>query len=104
MTKAPATITYASMMSRETVRIALMTAALNDLEVKLGDILYAYVPEFGKDIGKTAVIVRALYCLKLAGAAFRCHFARCIWSQFWGHIKFGGITAINGLSALFGNL
>ena len=59
-----------------------MMAALNDLEVKSGDILNAYVqapvtekvwttlgPEFSKDAGKTAVIVRALYGLKSAGAA-----------------------------------
>ena len=36
MTKAPATITYVSVVLRETVRIALMIAALNDLEVKSG--------------------------------------------------------------------
>ena len=34
---------YASVMSREIVKIALMIAALNDLEVKLGKILNAYV-------------------------------------------------------------
>ena len=34
MTEAPATITFASIVSRETVRIALMIMALNDLEVK----------------------------------------------------------------------
>ena len=64
-------------MSRETARIALMIAALNDLEVKLHDILNAYIqapvtekegtivgPEFGKDAEETAVIVRALYGLK----------------------------------------
>ena len=39
MTKALTTITYASIVLRETVRIALMFATLNDLEVKLGDIL-----------------------------------------------------------------
>ena len=33
MSKAPATITHASVMSIETFRIALMIAALNDLEV-----------------------------------------------------------------------
>ncbi len=33
MTKAPATITYASVASRETVCIALLMAALNDLNV-----------------------------------------------------------------------
>ena len=37
-------------------------------------------PEFGKDAGKTAVIFRALYGLKSAGAAFRSHLARCMES------------------------
>ena len=41
MTKAPATITYANVVSRRTVKMALMMAALNNLEVKLGDILNA---------------------------------------------------------------
>ncbi len=85
-TKAPATITYASVDSCETVRIALLMAALNDLEVKVGDVLNAYITalitekvwtvlglEFGCDAGKTAVIVCALYGLKSAGAAFRAH-------------------------------
>ncbi len=87
-TGAPATITYASFVSRETVRIALMLAALNDLQVKAGDVLNAYItapvkekvwtvlgPEFGPDAGKNAIIVRALYGLKSAGAAFRAHLA-----------------------------
>ena len=39
MTKAPASITYASEVSRETVRIALMIATLKDLQVKSGNIL-----------------------------------------------------------------
>ena len=77
MTKAPATITYASIVSRETVRIALMIATHNDLEIKLGDILNAYVqapvtekvwttlgPEFSKDVGMNAVIIRVLYDLQ----------------------------------------
>ncbi len=72
-TEAPATITYASIVSRETVHIALLMAALNDLEVKIGDVLSAYItapvtekvwtvlgPEFGNNAGKTAIIVRAL--------------------------------------------
>ena len=37
MTKAPSTITYACAVSRETVRISLIIATLNDLEVKSGD-------------------------------------------------------------------
>ena len=89
MTKALVNITYASVVSRETVRIALMIVALNDLEVKSGNILNAYVQtsvteqvwttlgtDFGKDARKTAVTVRALYGLKSAGAAFRSHLAR----------------------------
>ena len=64
-TKAPATITYASMVSRETVSLALTIASLNDLEVKVGDVLNTYItapvkekvwtvlgPEFGHDTGK----------------------------------------------------
>ena len=94
MTKALTTITYASVVSRETVRIALMIAGLNDLEVKSGNILNAYIQapvtekvwttlglEFGKDAKKTAVIVRALYGIKSAEAAFRSHFARCMESM-----------------------
>lgn len=90
-TEAPATTTYASVVSRETVRLALTIAALNDLEVKVGDVLNAYItapitekvwtvlgPEFGPDQGRSAVIVRALYGLKSAGAAFRAHLASCM--------------------------
>ena len=88
MTEAPPTITYASIVSQETVRLALTIAALNDLEVKVDDVLNAYItapitekvwttlgPEFGPDAGNTAIIVRALYGLKSAGAAFRAHLA-----------------------------
>ena len=38
MTTASAAVTYASFVSRETVGIALTLAALNDLEVKCGDV------------------------------------------------------------------
>ncbi len=88
MTKAPATITYASVVSCETVRITLLMAVLNDLNVKVGDILNAYItapitekvwtvlrPEFGIDAGKSAIIVCTLYGLKSAGAAFCLHLA-----------------------------
>ena len=43
MTKALATVTYFGIVSRKTVRIALMISALNDLEAKLDTILNAYV-------------------------------------------------------------
>jgi hypothetical protein len=87
-TEAPMTITYASVVSHETVCIALLMATLNDLEVKIGNVVNAYItapvtkkvwtvlgPEFGSDAGKSAVIVRILYGLKSAGAAFFTHLA-----------------------------
>ncbi len=45
MTEAPATLTYTSVVSRESVRIALTMVALNDLEVKATDIKNAYLIE-----------------------------------------------------------
>jgi hypothetical protein len=43
MTKASATITYASIVSCETVCNALLMPALSDLNVKVGDVLNAYI-------------------------------------------------------------
>ena len=69
-TEKPATITYASVVSRETLQIALLLAGLMELEVKTADIENAYItapntekiytvlgPEFGADAGKIAFIV-----------------------------------------------
>ena len=63
-----------SAVSRESVRIALAIAALNQLDVKSSDVENEFLtaptkekvytilrPEFGIDEGKKAVIVRALY-------------------------------------------
>jgi hypothetical protein len=92
-TDTPYTITYASVVSRE---FALILAALNDLDVKMADIENAYLtapiteknwtvldPEFGDDAGKRALIVRALYGLKSAGADFRNHLAECMKHLGW---------------------
>jgi hypothetical protein len=91
MTEAPAVMTYSSVVSRESVRIALTLATLNDLQVKASDVMNAYLtapceeeiwtilgPEFGGDAGKKALIVRALYSLKSAGASFGGHLADCM--------------------------
>ena len=43
MTETPKCMTYSSVVGRETVRIALTIAALNDLQVKAGDVMNAYV-------------------------------------------------------------
>ena len=42
LTKAPTTIMYAGVVSRETIRISLMITAFNDLEIKLADIFNLY--------------------------------------------------------------
>jgi hypothetical protein len=42
-TKAPATLTYASIMSQETVCIVLLVAALNDIDIWTTDVLNAYI-------------------------------------------------------------
>jgi hypothetical protein len=90
-TGTPHAMTYASVVSRDSVRVALTLAALNDLDVKMADMEYAYLkspitekvwtvlgPEFGDDAGKRALIVRYLYGLKSAGAALRNHLAECM--------------------------
>ena len=90
---APNVPTYASVVSRETVRIALTMAALLDLEVKCSDVMNAFLcapceevihtklgPEFGPDEGKWAVIVRALYGLKSASASYNRLMADCMWN------------------------
>ena len=46
MVEAPKSLTSASVVSRESVRIALTLAALNDLEVKTSDIQNAYLTRF----------------------------------------------------------
>ena len=81
--------TFAGVVSRESVRIALTYAALNGLPVCAADIQNAYLqapasekhyiicgPEFGlENVGKVAVIVRALYGGKSANA------------DYWRHVR-----------------
>lgn len=91
MTDPPSDITYASVVSRESVRIAFLLAALNDLDVQAADIGNAYLnapvrekiwivcgPEFGPLEGRRAKVVRALYGLKSSGAAWRSHLAKVL--------------------------
>ena len=83
-TDVPSALTYASVVSRDSVRIALTIAALNDLQVLACDIQNAYLtadcrekiwtragPEFGSEVGTIFMVRKALYGLKSAGAAFR---------------------------------
>ena len=88
MTKPPSSVTYSLVVSRESVRVMLMFAALNDLEIQSADIKNAYLTapcrervwtragvEFGDDMGKAFMIVKALYGLCSSGAAFRAFLA-----------------------------
>ena len=84
--------TYAGVVSRESVRIALTYAALNGLDVWCADIRNAYIqapssrkdyvlcgPEFGlENIGKPALILRAVYGGKTSGRDFRNHLRSCM--------------------------
>jgi hypothetical protein len=87
-TEVPRESTYSSVVSRDSVRIAFLLAALNDLEVVAADIQGAYLyadttekvytiagSEFGSNAGRPAIIVRALYGLRSSGARFRSHLA-----------------------------
>ena len=87
-TVTPASITYSSVVSRDSVRIALTIAALNGLDILACDIQNAYLtakcreliwtvagPEFGSEQGSIMVVKMALYGLKSSGAAFRAKLA-----------------------------
>ena len=87
-TDPPTTLTFTTVVSRESVCIAFLVAALYGLEILMCDIGNAYLhaktsekvysvcgPEFGEFKGCYVRIVRALYGLKTAGASWRRHFA-----------------------------
>ena len=90
-TDPPKEAVYSSVVSRESVRLAFLAAALNDLDILAADIQNAYLsaptkenlycvvgPEFGSDAGRPAKIVRALYGLRSSGKMFREHLARTL--------------------------
>jgi hypothetical protein len=71
-TGAPASVTYSTVVSRDSVRILLTIAALNDLKVLGADVQNAFLtapnkekdwmiagPEFGADKRKTFLVTRA---------------------------------------------
>jgi hypothetical protein len=94
MTDPSAIMTYSSVVSRDSVRIGFLLAALNNLELEAADIGNAYLqattkekiyaiagPEFGELQGRTMIIVRALYGLKSSGAAWHEHFANTLYDM-----------------------
>lgn len=91
LTDPPSTVTYSSVVSRDSVRLAFLIAALNDLDILAADVGNAYLnaptgekvytitgPEFGTDQDKPAIIVRALYGLESSGAAWHTFFAQSL--------------------------
>ena len=83
-TSTPSSVTYSTVVSRDSVRMCLTIAALNGLDIQAADIENAYLTapcrekvwtmagaEFGSDQGKPMLITQALYGLKSSGAAFR---------------------------------
>lgn len=90
-TETPTSITYSSVVTRDSVRICLLIAALNELEILAADIENAYLtapcrekcwtwagPEFGSNEGKPLIVMKALYGLKSSGAAFRAYLAETL--------------------------
>eukprot|EP00957_Ditylum_brightwellii_P170395 12970425-Ditylum_brightwellii.AAC.1 len=97
-TEPPKTLTYTSVVLRESVRIAITLAVPNDLEIKPADIQNAYLTapcqekiyrrvgtEFGEDNDKLAITVRALYELTSSGAAVRNHVVDFMSQLGWIH-------------------
>ena len=91
MTDTPTTLTYASIVSRDSFRIALTIAALNGPDILSCDIQNAYLtaecreriwtcasPEFGSEAGTIMIFRMALCGLKSSGAAFCAHLSETL--------------------------
>ena len=91
-TETPATLTYSSVVSCNSVRIALTIAALSELDVMECGIQNAYLtadcwekiwtragPEFGSEAGTIMFIRKALYGLRSSGATFHSHLAETLY-------------------------
>ena len=100
MTDPPKDTVYSSVVSRDSVRLFFLIAALNDLDVLSCDVQNAYInaptkekvwfragSELGEHKGKVVVIVRALYGLKSSGARFREHMANTLRTMGFASTK-----------------
>jgi Reverse transcriptase (RNA-dependent DNA polymerase) len=81
-------LTFASIVTHESVRLGFLIVAMNDLEIVAADVGNAYLnadcwekiwfiadPEFGTKKGKVLIIQKAFYGLKSSGAAWRALFS-----------------------------
>ena len=100
-TDTPGSITYSSVVSRDSERLAFLIAGLNNLDVLAGDVANAYLNascrekiwfeggvKTGKDRGKVLIVTRASYGLKSSGAAWRADLAETL-----GDMKFTSLQA-----------
>jgi len=88
-------LTYSSVVTRDSIRIAFLVAALNDLDILAADIGNAYLqapvqeqvhttagPEFRPSrVGQMVIIVRAMYGLKSNGAAWHAQLSETLYSM-----------------------
>mmetsp|Transcript_18951 Transcript_18951/g.26747 ORF Transcript_18951/g.26747 Transcript_18951/m.26747 type:complete len:460 (-) Transcript_18951:1019-2398(-) len=85
----PPFLTCSTVVSRDSVRVIFLIAALNDINIQGADVQNAFLSapamekhwmkageEFGAEQGKTFIVVRALYGLKSASAAFMAFMAK----------------------------
>jgi hypothetical protein len=92
-TDPPKESVYSSVISCDSVRLAFLIAALNDLETLSADVQNAYLnaptkeriymtagPEYGQGKeGRLVMIVRGLYGLRSSGARWHDHLAATLW-------------------------
>ena len=91
MSETPSTLTYTSIVSRDSVCISLTVAALNRPEILSCDIQNSYFnaecqesiwtragPEFGSEEGTVIISSMALYGLQCSGAVFCTHLAETL--------------------------
>jgi hypothetical protein len=82
VTKTPGSITFSSLVSTDSIRLAFLIAGLDGLDVLAGDVTLAYLNTFcrknirfkgqvenGEERGKVLIITKALYGLKSSGVA-----------------------------------
>jgi hypothetical protein len=95
LTDAPAQLTYSSVVTWESIHIGFLIAALNGLDILSADVGNAYLqaptrekvhttagPKFGpSNIGRTVIVVRAMYGLKSSGAAWHTKFSETLRSM-----------------------
>ena len=88
-TSTPNSVTYISVTSHDSVRLFLLLAAINEVDIQSADVQNTFLSapilekvwlntgrEFGPDQGRNMIVVKALYGLKTASASFHSFMAK----------------------------